>query len=209
MIASASSASFRTRRCLKGPKQQDFPAAAADSQGAGAWIAAVWHEPRGPELLPAVNEQPKNFADSCPPAGGDQVRLLHFQNGKAGEPLDVTEPGRDVWRPAVATAGDGSVVVVWTEKRDDNWDLFSRRYDPKTSSFSPELRITDQPGPDSDAVLATAAERHGLDGLASVDRRPGRYPAGPARRRAASRPRRPSRSATRRPTSGRPRIAAD
>ena len=144
-----------------------------------------------------------------PTGGGDQVRLLHFQNGKAGPPLDVTEPGRDVWRPAVATAGDGSVVVVWTEKRGDNWDLFSRRYDPKTSAFSPELRITDQPGTDSDAVLATAAERHGLAGLASVDRRPGRYLAGPARRQRQARAHRRSRSATRPPTSGRPRIAAD
>ena len=93
-----------------------------------------------------------------PTGGGDQVRLLHFQNGKADAPLDVTEPGRDVWRPAVAAAGDGSVVVVWTEKRGDNWDLFSRRYDPAKSTFSPEHRITDQPGPDSDAVATAAAD---------------------------------------------------
>ena len=38
---------------FEGPMHQDFPAAAADPQGAGAWVAAVWHEPRGPELLPA------------------------------------------------------------------------------------------------------------------------------------------------------------
>ena len=49
--------------------------------------------------MPAVKEQPKNFADFVPKAGGDQVRLLHFQKGKAGPPLDVTPPGRDVWRP--------------------------------------------------------------------------------------------------------------
>jgi hypothetical protein len=142
---------------FEGAKQQDFPAAASDSQGAGAWITAVWHEPRGPELMPAVNEQPKDFAECVPTGGGDQVRLLHFQNGKAGEPLDVTEPARDIWRPGIVTAGDGSVVVVWTEKRDENWDLFGRRYEPKTNSFSPELRITAEPGADSDAVLATAA----------------------------------------------------
>ncbi len=141
----------------EGPNQQDFPAATPDSQGAGAWIAAVWHEPRGPELLPAVRERPKDFAEFTPTGGGDQVRLFHFQNGKPTAPLDVTEPGRDVWRPAVATAGDGGVIVVWTEKRGDNWDLFGRRYDPKTELFSPELRMTEQPGPDSDAVLATAA----------------------------------------------------
>ena len=143
---------------FEGAKQQDFPAAASDMQGVGAWIAAVWHDPRGPELMPAVNEQPKNFAEFLPTGGGDQVRLLHFQNGKASEPLDVTEPGRDIWRPAVATTGDGGIVVVWTEKRDDNWDLFSRRYDSKTNSFTPEMRITEAPGADSDAVLATAPD---------------------------------------------------
>jgi len=143
---------------VEGPDQQDFPAAASDAQAAGAWVAAVWHEPRGPELLPAVNEAPQSFAHYLPTGGGDQVRLLHFQNGRMGAPLDVTAPGRDVWRPAVATAGDGNVLVVWTEKRGDNWDLYSRGYEPKTSSFSPEARITDQPGPDCDAVLATAAD---------------------------------------------------
>jgi len=143
---------------LEGPNQQDFPTAASDPRGEGVWVAAVWHEPRGPELLPALNERPRSFAHYVPTGGGDQVRLLHFQNGKPGALLDVTEPGRDVWRPALAAAGDGSVVVVWTEKRNDNWDLFSRRYEPKTSSFLPELRITDQPGPDTDAVLATGAD---------------------------------------------------
>ena len=143
---------------FEGPNQQDFPAAAPDLQGAGAWVAAVWHEPRGPELLPALDERPKNFAPCRPTGGGDQVRLIHFDNGKPGAPVDVTEPGRDVWRPAVATAGDGSTVVVWTEKRGDHWDLFSRRYEPKTGAFSLERRITDQPGSDTDAVLATTAD---------------------------------------------------
>jgi hypothetical protein len=143
---------------FEGPNQQDFPVAAADSQGAGAWVVAVWHEPRGPEMLPSLDERPQSFAEYVPAGGGDQIRLLHFQNGKPGALLDVTEPGRDVWRPALATAGDGSVVVVWTEKRNDNWDLFSRRFDPKTSSFLPEQRVTQEPGPESDAVLATAAD---------------------------------------------------
>src|SRR5262249_52142678 len=132
--------------------------AAAGRQPGAAWVAAVWHEPRGPELLPALNQRPKSFADSVPSEGGDQVRLIPFENGAAAAPLDVTEPGRDVWRPAVATAGDGSVLLVWTEKRGDNWDLFSRRYDAAGSVFAPELRITDAPGPDTDAALATAAD---------------------------------------------------
>lgn len=42
----------------EGPYQQDFPAAAPSSPGPGAWVAAVWHEPRGPELLPALFDAP-------------------------------------------------------------------------------------------------------------------------------------------------------
>ncbi len=155
---------FAQAPLLEGPGQQDFPAAAPASSdgGSGAWLVYVNHEARGPEMLPALTERPKSFDEYLPGGGGDQVRLLHYGFkgglGQPGTPIDVTEPGRDVWRPAVATAGDGSVLVVWTEKRDDNWDLFARRYDPKTSSFAPEQRLTDSPGPDTDGVLATASD---------------------------------------------------
>ncbi len=105
---------------LEGPGQDDFPAAAADAASATVWIAYVHHEPRGPELLPALTAAPTRFADYAPKGGGDQVRLLRFTGGdgrwQASAPLDVTEPGQDVWRPAAATAADGSVIVVWTEK---------------------------------------------------------------------------------------------
>ena len=63
MIASAPSGFFRMPRSLKGRISKTFPPPPPMSQGHGAWIAAVWHEPRGPELLPAVSEQPKNFAE--------------------------------------------------------------------------------------------------------------------------------------------------
>ncbi len=69
---------------FEGADQQDFPAAAADRQGTGAWIVAVWHEPRGSELMPAVKEQPKNFADFVPTGGGDQVRLAPLREGQGG-----------------------------------------------------------------------------------------------------------------------------
>jgi hypothetical protein len=148
---------------LEGPRHQDFPVAVADRTTAGAWVAYVEHEPRGPELLPAFTERPNDFADFVPTGGGDQIRLLQFSirdgaGQAAGPPIDLTGAGRDLWRPAVAQEGDGSVLVVWTEKRGENWDLFGRRYDPRTRSLSAEERLTDQPGTDTDAVLATAAD---------------------------------------------------
>ena len=120
------------RAAGRGPDQQDFPAAAPIGQD-GAWVAYVEHEPRGPELLPSLTERPKDFADFRPAGGGDQVRLLRLP-GRQGRASRSTSPARASTSggPPSPSAGDGSVVVVWTEKRDDNWDLFGRRYDPAT-----------------------------------------------------------------------------
>jgi hypothetical protein len=148
---------------LEARAQQDFPAAAADASAPGAWVVYVEHESRGPELLPALFQRPDNFAEYVPTGGGDQVRLLHFSLerslGRAdGALIDVTEAGRDVWRPAVTALRDGTLFVAWTEKRSENWDIYGRRYDPKTRLLGPEERLTAQPGSDTDAVLATAGD---------------------------------------------------
>ena len=140
-----------------GPDQEDFPAAAADARG-GAWVTYVVHRPCGPEFLESFRERPKNFTGFAPKGGGDQVRLLRFADGRSGEPIDVTAPGLDVWRPAVAVAGDGAVVVVWSENRGDNWDLHRRRYDLETRTWSEPKRLTTDPGADTDVVLATAPD---------------------------------------------------
>jgi len=137
--------------------QEDFPSAACDSQG-GVWVAFVDHKPRGPEVLESLRERPKGFANFVPEGGGDQIKLLRFIDGKASPSIDVTGAGRDVWRPSVAVAGDGSVVVAWSEHLDGNWDLFRRRYDPEEQSWSDPKRLTTNPGPDLDVVLATAPD---------------------------------------------------
>jgi hypothetical protein len=140
-----------------GPDQEDFPAAAADAQGA-AWIAYVVHKAVGPEVFEALTERPKNFDILNPRTGGDQIRLLRFADGKVGDTLDVTDPERDVWRPAVAVDGAGAVVVAWSEKVNGNWDLYRRTYRPDTRSWSERKRLTDQPGTDTHVVLATAPD---------------------------------------------------
>jgi len=140
-----------------GPEQEDFPAAAADAHG-GAWVAYVVHKSYGPETLESFRTRPKSFAEFAPKGGGDQIRLLHFTDGRPGEPIDVTGPEFDLWRPAVAVAGDGAVVVVWSENRRGNWDLFQRRYDPEKKSWSEPKRLTTDPGADTDVALAKAPD---------------------------------------------------
>jgi hypothetical protein len=137
--------------------QEDFPSAASDAQG-GVWVAYIAHEARGPATLPPLEERPRSFAGYAPSVGGDQVKLLRFAQGRRGQPLDVTEAGLDIWRPAVAVAGDGSVVVVWSELHDGNWDLYSRSYQPGRQTWSDRKRLTTNPSTDADPVLATASD---------------------------------------------------
>ncbi len=105
-----------TATLVEGPNQDDFPAAVGDGQG-GAWVVYVTHEPRGPELSTALETAPKDFSAFAPTGGGDQIKLLHFANGSAGKPIDVTAKGLDVWRPALAIDGKGGLVVVWSEQQ--------------------------------------------------------------------------------------------
>ena len=138
-------------------EQEDFPAAIGDREG-GVWIAYVVHSPFGPEVLESFNERPKSFASSVPKGGGDQIKLMRFASGKAGEAIDVTGTGEDVWRPSVVLDGKGRVVVVWSENRSGNWDLYARRYSPAAKSWSDPIRLTDNPGADVDVVAATAPD---------------------------------------------------
>jgi hypothetical protein len=157
-----------------GPGQQDFPAAAADAQGS-IWVAYVDHAPRGPEVFEALTQPPSNFSAFIPKDGGDQIRLIRFAGGKPSAPIDVTEPGRDVWRPAACVDGAGRVIVAWAENQGGNWDLFSRRYDPGAQAWSAITRLTNAPGTDAGVVLAAApgqGARSGWPGKAGWRARP-------------------------------------
>ena len=135
--------------------------------------------------------------------------MIPFRQGQAGPPIDVTEPGRDVWRPAVAVPWDGSVFVAWTEKRDDDWDIFGRRYDPQDgASCGPSSALTERPGPDAEAVLATASDGTVWMAWQAWNAGQADILLAPIERPGSSVPPR-STSARRRPTNGRRAIAAD
>ena len=138
--------------------QEDFPAAVSDGR-AGAWLVYVAHEPRGPEGSPNLAEEPASFKSYVPSGGGDQVKLVHFSGTTADRAFDVTDAGLDVWRPTVAREGRDGLVVVWSEFRDGNWDLYARRLNTAGGAWSGKpQRLTNDPGADTDAVLATGAD---------------------------------------------------
>jgi hypothetical protein len=140
-----------------GSDQEDFPAAAPDA-GGNIWVACVVHQARGPVLVEPLSTRPTKFADYVPKDGGDQVRLLRYAAGKVADTVEITGPGLDVWRPAVAVDKNGAVVVVWSENRDGNWDLYQCTYLPEKRGLSEPVRLTRGAGTDTDAVLAAAPD---------------------------------------------------
>ncbi len=157
---------------VAGPEQEDFPAAVGDGKD-GAWVAYVVHTPRGPDYTAALDDRPRDFAEFAPSGGGDQVKLLHVVNGSASTPVDVPGSGRDVWRPAVAVDGQGRAVVVWSENRGGNFDLYARRYDGAGGTWTDEARLTTDPGTDADPPWpSTATAPSGSPGSRGPTARP-------------------------------------
>ena len=120
-------------------------------------------------------ERPKTFSDFVPNGGGDQVRLLRYAGGKAGDPLDVTATGLDVWRPAVAV--DSEARSWWSGPRTGTatGTSTSGRTIPSKATFSEPKRLTKGGGDRYRRRPGHGPGRQGLDGLAELQRGPGRH----------------------------------
>ena len=86
--------------------------------------------------------------------GSDRVYAQRIPQG-GGAPADsapnnqlhaVSGEGGDVYRTAIAEDANGAVWVLWSERIDDNWDLYARRLGGR--SWSPIERLTQAPQPD-------------------------------------------------------------
>jgi hypothetical protein len=101
-------------RITNSPDEDDYPAAAADRNG-NVWMAymSFQHHPRHDELRTALKEAVKDFSPYKEPPGGDQVLLRKCTGGVWGEAIEVTRPGGDLYRPAVAIDGSGRAWVFW------------------------------------------------------------------------------------------------
>src|SRR5277367_5082670 len=106
------------------PEEQDYPAAAADKEG-NVWIAYIEfkHNPDHNVLRANLNTPITDFSKLKSPTGGDQVWLRKLSGG---EPIAITAPGGDLYRPAVAVDGSGRVWVFWSQNERNNFDLWAR-----------------------------------------------------------------------------------
>ena len=85
----------------------------------------------------------------------DEINLRQRSNGKWSNVLLVPGGSGDVWLPQVAVDSANRPWVVWSARRNDNWDIFARRYDPPSESWDDLVRISDHRLPDIYPNLAS------------------------------------------------------
>jgi hypothetical protein len=121
------------------PTDDDFPASAAGVDGT-IWLTYVAYTHGNPIELPRDGAIPKDWSSLVTKGNGDQIKLMKF-DGKAWSAVgDVTGPNVDVWRPAIAAQRD-RVVVAWSQKVDNDWDLHFRVLMLKDGKWSGVMRI--------------------------------------------------------------------
>ena len=103
----------------------DFPSIAAFSDGS-AWVA--WQGFDGK---------------------GDRIYSERLRAGDLRAPTDrphaISPKGGDVYRTAVAEDSEGKAWVVWSERIQDNWDLYARSFDGESWSGIERLTTASQP----------------------------------------------------------------
>jgi hypothetical protein len=136
--------------------EDDYPALAKGPDGT-VWLAYVEYRPAPPIVMERVRAG--GFDDLAPTGNGDQILLVRFDGTTWSPPLEVTDPGLDVWRPTVTVDGRGAVWVAWAQQVDGDWEIFHRRYAPgqggSPGRWSTATRVTNHPGTDYNVAAAT------------------------------------------------------
>ncbi len=137
--------------------EDDYPALAKAPDGT-VWLAYVEYTPAPPIVMDRVKNN--EFDDLAPKGNGDQILLVRFDGKAWFPPLEVTDPGLDVWRPTVTVDGQGVVWVAWAQQVDGDWEIFHRRYTPPAKDggkgqWSEVTRVTRHPGTDFNVVAVT------------------------------------------------------
>ncbi len=166
---------------VEGPAEDDFPVAVADSDrgGLGRLCLARTSRPGRPPRLRRASEElrrlrPQGRRRPDPPAPLRRRQARRSDRGHRCRPRRLAAFGR--------IDRDGKVVVAWSEQREGNWDLFSRRYDPKARSWSDARPPDDRPRLRRGRRAGVRLRARRLDGLAGLAQRTGRHLRRPDRR---------------------------
>ena len=143
----------------KGGKKAAAPAAAAEPPTAANAIPGtmIGHEFRQDDL-PSITAAPDGtlWAAWLSFVGDrDDIGIRPYRDGAWGNMQWVPNTAGDAWLPQVAADSSNRVWVVWSEMRDNNWDLFARRFDPAKQEWAALERLTTDPMPDVNPRLAS------------------------------------------------------
>lgn len=146
-----------TTQLTNSPEEQDYPAAATDKSGT-IWLAYMEfrHNPEHNRLRANMQTAPADFSPYKSATGGDQIFLMKIVGGKASEPIPVTAPGGDLYRPAVASDGSGRVWVFWPQNDKGNFDIWGRVIENGKPGAT--VRLSSEAGSDIDPVAATDSQ---------------------------------------------------
>ena len=131
-------------------EEQDQPAAAADAAG-NIWLVYLQfqHHPDHDQ----IRNTPNNFDNMTARPGGDQILLRKLTDDGSSEPIAITAPGGDLWRPAIAIDGKGRPWVFWSANDKGNFDIWTRVVENGKPGAT--ARVSTAPGSDIDPVAAT------------------------------------------------------
>ena len=110
-------------------------------------------------------DAPGDLAYLAQSAGGDQLFLRILRDGRWSEPIAVTDGDHELYRPAVAVAGDGRVWVFYSAHVDadknldyGNWELLARSFSADGSDRSEPVNISKTVGTDFMPAAATDSD---------------------------------------------------
>lgn len=144
------------RQIVKAPTEDGYPAAARGAAGALYVAYVAFTHGEGFRSRPPIQVMPEDMSFLGVPTGGEQLMFTELQGDQWAEPLALTEPGGDLFQPAVAVDGQDRVWVFWSANVDENWDIFAR---VRTGGeWSGPMRVTAAAGSDFSAAAATDSE---------------------------------------------------
>ena len=126
------------------------PPQAASGEGLIKNITAVGHQFRQDDL-PSIAIGPDGSAwEAWLSFGGDRddVAIRQYKDGAWGTLQWVPGTSGDSWLPQVAVDMKNRVWVVWSQMKDNNWDIYARRFDPAKQEWGALEQLTTSAFPD-------------------------------------------------------------
>lgn len=152
--AAVQQTAFNLRKMSPERTDDDFPALAVGAAG-HAFLVYQSFKPGldRDERAKRWEKEPEDFTFLGQPTGGDQLWLHVRQTNKwEDERIAVTEASKDIYKSAVSVDGKGGAWIVWSERVDGNFEIFTRHFaDGKLGAVE---NLSNSPGNDLCPVIA-------------------------------------------------------